>query len=220
MIIRALHRIAFSDSSMSTEPAQPESTLQSKKTKNVGAKGKKHVSKSTRAGLVFPVGRVLRYMRKNRLAKRVGVTSAVFMAAALERITAELAEISGNAARDNHKQRISSRFLTIATTDDEEFRNLFGNSVVMNSGVAPIVNMDLIPKTKEEKASKKRHHKALMKEKRNVSRMQHEDEDDEFTSSSEPEKGEEEEEEEEKPTPKKEKKKKMKSKSKNKKKRN
>ena len=47
-------------------------------------KGGKSTSRSSKAGLQFPVGRVSRYLRQGRYASRVGAGAPVYMAAVLE----------------------------------------------------------------------------------------------------------------------------------------
>ena len=71
-------------------------------------KGKsgKQVSRSQRAGLQFPVGRLARYLKEGGYASRVGGAAPVYMAAVLEYIVAEVLELAGNAAKDNKKMRI------------------------------------------------------------------------------------------------------------------
>uniref|UniRef100_A0ABK0LRD2 Core Histone H2A/H2B/H3 domain-containing protein n=1 Tax=Rattus norvegicus TaxID=10116 RepID=A0ABK0LRD2_RAT len=71
-------------------------------------------SRSSRAGLQFPVGRVHRLLRKGNYAERVGAGAPVYMAAVLEYLTAEILELAGNAARDNKKTRIIPRHLQLA----------------------------------------------------------------------------------------------------------
>lgn len=67
-----------------------------------GAKqGSKSKTRSSRAGLQFPVGRVHRFLRKGNYANRVGAGAPVYMAAVMEYLTAEILELAGNAARDN-----------------------------------------------------------------------------------------------------------------------
>ena len=51
------------------------------------AKGSKSVSKSTKAGLQFPVGRIARFLKKGRFAARAGGGSPVYLAAVLEYCT-------------------------------------------------------------------------------------------------------------------------------------
>ncbi len=43
----------------------------------------KSKTKSSRAGLVMPVGRIQRYLRKGQFAKRIGVGAGVYLAAVL-----------------------------------------------------------------------------------------------------------------------------------------
>jgi histone H2A len=66
---------------------------------------KKATSRSSKAGLQFPVGRIARYLKKGRYAQRIGAGAPVYLAAVLEYLTAECLELAGNAARDNKKNR-------------------------------------------------------------------------------------------------------------------
>ena len=86
-------------------------------------KGGKAKSRSSRAGLQFPVGRILRLVhyrfglhyrylflpRKGNYAQRVGAGVPVYMAAVMEYFAAEILELAGIAARDNKKSRIIPR---------------------------------------------------------------------------------------------------------------
>lgn len=63
-------------------------------------------SRSNRAGLQFPVGRIHRLLRKGNYAERVGAGSPVYLGAVLEYLVAEVLELAGNAARDNKKTRL------------------------------------------------------------------------------------------------------------------
>jgi histone H2A len=47
-------------------------------------------SRSSRAGLQFPVGRIHRMLRKGNYAERVGAGAPVYLAAVLEYLTAEV----------------------------------------------------------------------------------------------------------------------------------
>lgn len=68
-------------------------------------------SKSAKAGLTFPVGRVLSTLRRGLYAERIGRGAPVYLAAVLEYFVAEILELSGNAARDNKKARITPRHI-------------------------------------------------------------------------------------------------------------
>uniref|UniRef100_A0AC34Q0M5 Histone H2A n=1 Tax=Panagrolaimus sp. JU765 TaxID=591449 RepID=A0AC34Q0M5_9BILA len=81
-------------------------------------------SRSNRAGLQFPVGRIHRLLKKGHYASRIGVGAPIYMAAVLEYLTAEILELAGNAARDNKKARIVPRHLQLAVRNDDELNKL------------------------------------------------------------------------------------------------
>ena len=79
--------------------------------KGKGAKASgKSKSRSARAGLQFPVGRVHRFLKKGNYGERVGAGAPVYLAAVMEYLAAEVLELAGNAARDNHR-RVSFRVI-------------------------------------------------------------------------------------------------------------
>jgi len=79
-----------------------------------GEKAAKSKTKSSRAGLHFPVGRIGRFLRQGKYASRIGVGAAVYLTAILEYLTAEVLELAGNAARDSKKTRIIPRHIQLA----------------------------------------------------------------------------------------------------------
>ncbi|TNY23492.1 histone H2A-1 [Rhodotorula diobovata] len=91
-----------------------------------GKEGDKKTTKtrSAKAGLQFPVGRIDKFLRKGQYAKRIGAGAPVYLAAVLEYLTAEILELAGNAARDNKKSRIIPRHLQLAIRNDEELDRL------------------------------------------------------------------------------------------------
>merc|ERR1712025_1480195 len=115
-------------------------------TKRMGAKGKakgkggKSQTRSARAGVQFPVGRIARYMRTGGYAKRIGAGAPVYAAAVLEYLCAELLELDGNAARDNKKQRIVPRHIQLAVRNDEELNKLLNNTTISGGGVLPNIH--------------------------------------------------------------------------------
>ncbi|CAJ1054309.1 histone H2A-like [Xyrichtys novacula] len=121
--------------------------------KTTGKLRAKAKSRSSRAGLQFPVGRVHRHLRKGNYAQRVGAGAPVYMAAVLEYLTAEILELAGNAARDNKKTRIIPRHLQLAIRNDEELNKLLGKVTIAQGGVLPNIQAVLLPK-KTEKAGK------------------------------------------------------------------
>ena len=120
------------------------------------AGGKKSTSRSAKAGLQFPVGRVGRFLKKGKYAARVGAGAPVYLAAILEYLTAEILELAGNAARDNKKTRIVPRHIQLAVRNDEELNKLFGHVTIAQGGVLPNIHAVLVPKSSsKEKAAKK-----------------------------------------------------------------
>jgi len=112
------------------------------------SKGKAR-SRSSRAGLQFPVGRVHRFLRKGNYADRVGGGAPVYLAAVMEYLTAEILELAGNAARDNKKSRINPRHLQLAVRNDEELNRLLGGVTIAQGGVLPNIQAVLLPKKKK-----------------------------------------------------------------------
>ncbi|XP_062138769.1 uncharacterized protein LOC133847619 [Drosophila sulfurigaster albostrigata] len=106
-----------------------------KEAKKSGGKVKgKAKSRSNRAGLQFPVGRIHRLLRKGNYAERVGAGAPVYLAAVMEYLAAEVLELAGNAARDNKKTRIIPRHLQLAIRNDEELNKLLSGVTIAQGG--------------------------------------------------------------------------------------
>ena len=114
------------------------------------AKGKsnntKQTSRSQRAGLNFPVGRIARFLKQGRYSERVGAGAPVYLAAVLEYLAAEVLELAGNAAKDNKKTRIVPRHIQLAIRNDEELNKLMANTTIANGGVLPNIHVFLLPR--------------------------------------------------------------------------
>ena len=158
---------------LDTQSEQNPTTV--KKGKGNG-KGRKSQSRSSRAGLQFPVGRIARFLRKSaKDAGRISPSAPVYLAAVLEYLAAEMLELSGNAARDNKRTRIKERHLQLAVRNDEELNKLLGGVTIAGGGVLPNIPTKLPSKKNPEKEGGSeegyikfsgKEQKALLKEKK------------------------------------------------------
>ncbi|XP_032401723.1 late histone H2A.2.2-like [Xiphophorus hellerii] len=114
--------------------------------KKAASKPKSAVSRSSRAGLTFPVGRIHRLLRKGNYAARIGVGTAVYLAAVLDYLCAEVLELAGNASRENKKRRISPRHILLAVKHDEELKIVLEGVTISDGGVMPNIHASLLPK--------------------------------------------------------------------------
>lgn len=105
--------------------------------------------RSYRAGLVFPVGRVHRFLKSGNYADRIGAGAPIYLSAVLEYLTAEIMELAGNAARDNKHHRIIPRHIMLAIRTDEELNKLLKDVTISDSGVLSNIPSVLIPKKPE-----------------------------------------------------------------------
>ncbi len=116
-----------------------------------GGSKKKATSRSAKAGLQFPVGRVHRHIKLGRYASRIGAGAPVYLAAVLEYMAAEVLELAGNAARDNKKSRIVPRHVQLAVRNDEELSKLLSTVTIASGGVLPNIHAVLLPKKSGKK---------------------------------------------------------------------
>jgi histone H2A len=120
-----------------------------------GKKKKKPRTRSNRAGLQFPVGRVERYLRKGRYAPRIGADAPVYLAAVMQYLTAEVLELAGSEAEVDNRKRITPRHVTLAIRYDEELNKIFGEAMIPSGGTIPDIHKVLLPKDKKKKKTPK-----------------------------------------------------------------
>ncbi|KAM4039110.1 core histone macro-H2A.1 isoform 2-T2 [Anomaloglossus baeobatrachus] len=116
-----------------------------------GKKKTTKTSRSAKAGVIFPVGRMLRYIKRGHPKYRIGVGAPVYMAAVLEYLTAEILELAGNAARDNKKGRVTPRHILLAIANDEELNQLLKGVTIASGGVLPNIHPELLAKKRGTK---------------------------------------------------------------------
>ena len=122
-----------------------------------GKKGGKS-TQSVKAGLVFPVGRIARLLRKGNYAKRVSPSAAVYLAATLEYLTSEVVELASKVAPENPRtgrKRITPRALSLAVRKDADLSVLLKSVTITKGGVVGTSTKALDKKKKSTKAAKK-----------------------------------------------------------------
>lgn len=101
---------------------------------------------SRRAGLHFPAARVKRYLKdaSPHTITRIREDAAVYATAVMEYVTAELLEMSGNAAIDDGLLTIAPRHIRAAIHHDLELRDLVGPVWIREGGVVPHIEAFLL----------------------------------------------------------------------------
>ncbi|CAL8091241.1 unnamed protein product [Calicophoron daubneyi] len=101
---------------------------------NNGETRVKTETRSTRAGLQFPIGLVHGLLRRENYA---GADVPVCLAAVLEYLPAEVPELAGNATCDNKKTHIILRNLQLANRNDQVLNKLLGRVTIAKGVVLP-----------------------------------------------------------------------------------
>jgi len=101
-------------------------------------------SRSRRANLRFPVGKIHRLMKRRLLSSRIGATASVYMAAVMEYLTAEVLELAGIAARERRKKLITPRHIQEVVRQDEELDMVFDAVIIPGGGVLVTVEKEEI----------------------------------------------------------------------------
>ena len=112
---------------------------------------KARVTKSTKGGLVFPVGRVHRHLRSNTRMRRVAADAGVYLAGVLEYLTADLVETCGLRTKDSKRKRITPRDILFSLREDEDMFYFTRHAIVAQGGVLPYIHKGLLPPAKNPK---------------------------------------------------------------------
>ena len=85
---------------------------------------------SQRAGLVFPVARVRRQLRRSILNERIGVGASIYLAAVLEYLCAEMLDAASTVAHAEKKRRVDAKCIRNAIRQDDELAKLFAGVTI------------------------------------------------------------------------------------------
>jgi len=112
--------------------------------KSVTVHYSKRTTNSVKACLVFPVSFTSKICEEKYACHNMTTEAAVFVTAVLEYMTAELLELSGNAARDNQRVSIKPRHIMLALCGDEELCRTVGSIIIPSGGIIPNIHRYLI----------------------------------------------------------------------------
>ena len=97
------------------------------------------ISISKRAGTIFPVSRIRRYLKGCTHHQRIAVGAPIYQAAVMEYLAAEILELAGNAARDNKRSRITPRHILLAIANDEELNKVRKVALVVGKFIISLI---------------------------------------------------------------------------------
>ena len=87
-------------------------------------------------------------MRTRKFAPRVGRDAAIFCAAVMEYLCAEVLEVSGDLCKESGKRRLMPRHIELAIRNDDDLARHFQNKTVLGGGVTPYINPCVLKKKK------------------------------------------------------------------------
>ena len=102
-------------------------------------------SRSSKAGLNFPVGRINSRLRRAGYSHRISATAPVFLAAILEYVASEMLELSHDQAFARDKKRISPCDIFTVVRSDHELNKLFDGASIPYGGTIPGIRAVLLP---------------------------------------------------------------------------
>jgi histone H2A len=138
----------------SVAPA-PAPTAAALKKKSGSKPGVKKISKSKRAGLIMPVGRIHTTIKKGCYHNgHLSQGAPIFLSGVLQYLMTELMELSSlklvNGKKDEAGIRITPRRILLAINEDNEFSALFRNVKIPNAGTVPTLRAKKVSDFKNE----------------------------------------------------------------------
>lgn len=96
---------------------------------------KKSKSRSARAGVIFPVGRIHRHLKEGRFAERISSDAPVFMAAVLQQVVEEIFKEAQTRKENKSAKRLTPNNILTAIRKDKELNEIFKDIVIREGGV-------------------------------------------------------------------------------------
>ena len=104
-----------------------------------------------RTGLMFPISRVHKLLRADRINKTIGKGSAVVLTAVLEYLTSEILELASQEAKNVGRKRVNARHIQLAICQDDELSKMLSGMIITQGGVKPNIHPELLKKKKGDK---------------------------------------------------------------------
>ncbi|NWS75460.1 H2A4 protein, partial [Crotophaga sulcirostris] len=115
------------------------------------AKAKRsRLSRSFRAGLLFPVSRVDRQLRSGNFAKRFGAKTPIYLAAVLQSVTQKAMQVAGNATKKSKQPCISPSDLQTAVKKSSSLKKLLQGTVSKHCDMAVPQNQRKPPRSRKK----------------------------------------------------------------------
>ena len=98
---------------------------------------RKRVSRSMRAGLTLPVGRVTAAMRAAKLGERLSGGASVYVTAIMESMMQDVLKLAIAETTRARRKMITPRFIQLAVRNDDELREFLEKVAIGEGGVVP-----------------------------------------------------------------------------------
>lgn len=153
----------YSQRESSVGPANPLKTQAPSSAEGKSRKGGRRarksgvlpISRTKRANLTLPVGRVANLLKRGRYAPRQSAGAPVYLTAVLEYLASELLELSAAFATENKRSRIIPRYIQLVISNDADLSAALSDVVISGGGVIPNIQRALLPKSRKAAATEK-----------------------------------------------------------------